>query len=73
MISLGKLSAGLAHELNNPVSAIERGAALLEGRLEEAGNATLALGAARPASGQLPFIPGSRNRLCRRDASLKAW
>ena len=30
MISLGKLSAGLAHELNNPASAIERSAALLE-------------------------------------------
>ncbi len=28
MISLGKLSAGLAHELNNPASAIERSAAL---------------------------------------------
>ena len=27
MISLGKLSAGLAHELNNPASAIERSAA----------------------------------------------
>jgi C4-dicarboxylate-specific signal transduction histidine kinase len=26
MVSLGKLSAGLAHELNNPASAIERGA-----------------------------------------------
>ena len=35
MLSLGKLSAGLAHELNNPVSAIERGASLLEGRLGE--------------------------------------
>ena len=30
MVSLGKLSAGLAHELNNPASAIERSAALLE-------------------------------------------
>lgn len=30
MISLGKLSAGLAHELNNPASAIERSASLLE-------------------------------------------
>ena len=30
MISLGKLSAGLAHELNNPASAIERSAVLLE-------------------------------------------
>lgn len=31
MVSLGKLSAGLAHELNNPTSAIERSAALLRG------------------------------------------
>ena len=29
MLSLGKLSAGLAHELNNPAAAIERSAALL--------------------------------------------
>src|SRR6516162_11086101 len=36
MVSLGKLSAGLAHELNNPASAIERSAAQLEERLEEA-------------------------------------
>src|SRR5215472_17057945 len=34
MISLGKLSAGLAHELNNPASAIERSAVLLEDRLQ---------------------------------------
>lgn len=34
MISLGKLSAGLAHELNNPASAIERCAAMLEDRLK---------------------------------------
>ena len=33
MVSLGKLSAGLAHELNNPASAIERSAALLEGNV----------------------------------------
>ena len=31
MISLGKLSAGLAHELNNPASAIERSASLAWG------------------------------------------
>ena len=30
MLSLGKLSAGLAHELNNPAAAIERASALLE-------------------------------------------
>ena len=45
MVSLGKLSAGLAHELNNPASAIERSAALLEDRLEDAEQATRALGA----------------------------
>ena len=45
MISLGKLSAGLAHELNNPASAIERSAALLEDRLDEAELAARALGA----------------------------
>src|SRR5262245_29679903 len=33
MISLGKMSAGVAHELNNPVAAIERSASLLEDRL----------------------------------------
>jgi signal transduction histidine kinase len=44
MISLGKLSAGLAHELNNPVSAIERGAALIGRRLDDAERATRALG-----------------------------
>ena len=45
MISLGKLSAGLAHELNNPASAIERSAALLEDRLESAEQAARVLGA----------------------------
>src|ERR1700739_4091218 len=33
MISLGKLSAGLAQELNNPASAIERSAAVLVHRV----------------------------------------
>ena len=47
LLSLGKLSAGLAHELNNPAAAIERGAALLEDRLEEAEQAARVLGAAR--------------------------
>jgi len=47
MVSLGKLSAGLAHELNNPASAIGRGAALLGDRLDEAEQATLALEAVK--------------------------
>jgi signal transduction histidine kinase len=56
MVSLGKLSAGLAHELSNPVSAIERSAALLRDRLEESELATRALGASRLTDLQLAAI-----------------
>jgi signal transduction histidine kinase len=56
MMSLGKLSAGLAHELNNPVAAIERSAALLEDRLEESERATRALGAIRLSEEQMTAI-----------------
>ena len=60
MISLGKLSAGLAHELNNPASAIERSAGLLEDRLEEAEAATHALGVARLSDAQLAAVDSIR-------------
>ncbi len=60
MASLGKLSAGLAHELNNPASAIERSAALLEDRLDDAEQATRALGASRLTDGQLAAIDAVR-------------
>jgi signal transduction histidine kinase len=60
MVSLGKLSAGLAHELNNPASAIERGAALLGDRLDEAEKATRALGAARLTDAQLAAVDAMR-------------
>jgi signal transduction histidine kinase len=56
MASLGRLSAGLAHELNNPAAAIDRTASLLEERLDEAEQATLALGAARLTDAQLAAI-----------------
>ena len=56
MVSLGKLSAGLAHELNNPVSAIERSASLLIDRLADAELATRALGAARLTDRQLAAV-----------------
>ena len=65
MVSLGKLSAGLAHELNNPASAIERSAALLEDRLEDAEQATRALGAARLTDAQLAAIDAVRDVLRR--------
>ncbi len=56
MVSLGKLSAGLAHELNNPASAIERSAALLDDRLDDAERASRALGASRLADSQLAAV-----------------
>jgi signal transduction histidine kinase len=61
MVSLGKLSAGLAHELNNPASAIERCAALLEDRLDESEQATRALGAARLSDSQLAAVDAVRS------------
>jgi signal transduction histidine kinase len=60
MISLGKLSAGLAHELNNPASAIERGAVLLQDSLEAAEAATHELGAARLSDAQLAAVDAAR-------------
>ena len=60
MVSLGKLSAGLAHELNNPASAIERSAALLEDRLEDAEQAARALGASRLTDAQLAAVGAVR-------------
>jgi len=56
MASLGKLSAGLAHELNNPASAIERSASLLEDHLEDAERSARALGAARLTDAQLAAV-----------------
>jgi signal transduction histidine kinase len=61
LVSLGKLSAGLAHELNNPASAIERSAALLDQRLEEAEDAARALGAARLSDSQLAAVDALRS------------
>jgi signal transduction histidine kinase len=47
MASLGRLSAGLAHELNNPASAAERSAQLLPEALDALGDAARMLGIAR--------------------------
>ena len=60
LVSLGKLSAGLAHELNNPASAIERSAALLDNRLEDAERATRALAASKLSDAQLAAVEAFR-------------
>jgi signal transduction histidine kinase len=46
MASLGRLSAGLAHELNNPASAVVRGSAAMQDQIDELDAASRALGAA---------------------------
>ncbi len=61
MISLGRLSAGLAHELNNPASAIERSAAHLGSRLGDVEQPVRALAAAGLTDAQFDAIDGVRN------------
>jgi signal transduction histidine kinase len=56
MTSLGRLAAGLAHELNNPASAAARSAKLLSQALTEAHEASHALGAAHLSDGQRTLI-----------------
>ncbi len=56
MLSLGKLSAGLAHELNNPASAIERSATLLEDKLDDGERATRLFAGARLTEAQLAAV-----------------
>jgi signal transduction histidine kinase len=60
MISLGKLSAGLAHELNNPASAASRSAHLLAQGLAELEDASRALGTARLTPAQHEIAERSR-------------
>jgi signal transduction histidine kinase len=52
MSSLGKLAAGLAHELNNPASAVARSAGEIKLRLSDVEKASRVLGAAGLSEGQ---------------------
>jgi len=56
MISLGRVAAGLAHELNNPASAAVRSAQLLESSLDATASASRALGALQLDAAQLAAI-----------------
>lgn len=56
ILSLGRLAAGLAHELNNPASAVERSAATLKTCLADVEEASRALAAARLSDADLEAI-----------------
>ena len=62
MMSLGRLAAGLAHELNNPASAVMRSTRELATRLVEVEASSLALGAARLSPEQLALLAQARVR-----------
>jgi len=56
MAALGRVSAGMAHELNNPAAAAQRGAGQLREAVEAVGRTSLALGRAGLDSRQLARI-----------------
>ena len=56
LVSLGKLAAGLAHEINNPASAAVRSAKLLEETFAEAEAAATAIAEAHLSDSQLAAI-----------------
>jgi hypothetical protein len=71
LLSLGRLSAGLAHELNNPASALARTARELAARMFEMEASALALGAAQLTAAQLETISRARTQ-CDEPAALAA-
>jgi signal transduction histidine kinase len=73
LVSLGKLAAGLAHELNNPASAAVRSAKLLEESFNEAEAAAAAIAAARLTDEQLAVIERVREqRVAPADAPVRS-
>ena len=60
LLSLGKLAAGLAHELNNPSSAVIRSAKTLNERLSDVEEATRQLAAAKLSDAQIAAIEAAR-------------
>lgn len=70
MASLGKLAAGLAHELNNPASAAARGAQLVSNALTESDEAARALGAVHLDVHELSLIDRVRSVCLAQAASV---
>jgi signal transduction histidine kinase len=71
MLSLGRMAAGLAHELNNPASAVARSAQELRGSLAELEATSLALGAVGLTPEQLAVLAKVRARCEEVDARMQ--
>ena len=56
LAALGRMAAGLAHELNNPAAAVKRAAATLDESVAEAQNALIRLHAHAVDAGQQAFL-----------------
>jgi signal transduction histidine kinase len=67
MQSLGRLAAGLAHELNNPASAAERSAKRLVEAIEDVDETSRALALAHLSEAQVAEMHAVRN-LCAKDS-----
>jgi signal transduction histidine kinase len=83
LAALGTLSAGLAHELNNPAAAVQRSASLLEDGLDRWAATTAALGSVVDDREHATFVAdlgaevarhaGKQEPLDPLDASDRAW
>jgi signal transduction histidine kinase len=83
LAALGTLSAGLAHELNNPAAAVQRSAALLQEGLDRWAAATAALGTVVDDREHAALVAGLGAEVARHagaqapldplDASDRAW
>jgi CRP-like cAMP-binding protein len=71
LASLGKLSAGLAHELNNPASAAKRAASQLRDVLKKIRDASHELGSRDLTSAQKAEICGKWRRTWRAETSSR--
>jgi signal transduction histidine kinase len=68
LVSLGKLAAGLAHELNNPASAIGRSAGKLQGAFRRFDDASRSLGSAGLTNEQIAVLRKLRDACLTSDA-----
>jgi len=66
LATLGKLSAGLAHELNNPAAAAQRGSKQLQGRIPDLEKLVLEIGLMNLSEQQLEVYRTFKNQVHKR-------